>query len=249
MSEQEMSTQEAMQQETEADSALHNASDIDVAAASSESAAKDFTSGSSVSNAKNVQINDASAHGTDDSRKRSFNKKRTFQKREKPEQSGKMSVLGIRRVAKVGKGAKRLSFSACVVVGDMLGSVGIGMGKGRDVNAAILQASSKARKMQIRVNLKEDTIPHQIEGRFCKSSVIIRNAQKGTGVKAGNVVRAIFTCLGVKDLVSKVIGNRNFLNVAHATMCALEKIQMKQSAIAAAAAAASESASVETEVA
>lgn len=166
-----------------------------------------------------------------DKKRRPFKRRPGFQKREKPEQSGKMSVLGIRRVAKVGKGAKRLSFSACVVVGDMAGSVGIGLGKGRDVNAAILQASAKARKLQIRIKLRGDTVPHQIEGKFCKSKVLVRNAQKGTGVKAGNVVRAIFACLGVKDLVSKVIGNRNFLNVAHATMDALAKIQLRKSDI------------------
>lgn len=154
--------------------------------------------------------------------------KPSFVKREKPEQVGKISVLGIRRVAKVGKGSKRLSFSACVVVGDMKGSVGVASGKAKDVNSAIQQAASKARKLQLRVNLYENrTIPNQIEGKFCKSKVIIRSAQEGTGIRAGHVIRAISTCLGITDIGAKVIGNRNFINVAKATMEALKAVSAK----------------------
>lgn len=160
--------------------------------------------------------------------------RRPHQRRERNKEEGKMSVLGIRRVVKVGEGAKRLSFSACVVVGDMNGTVGIGLGKARDVNGAIVQATARARKMQIKVPVKKGTIPYDVTSKFCKSQVLLRYAPKGTGVKAGSVVRAICNCLGVNNIVTKVIGNRNFLNVAHATIDALSQFKGQRDSASAA---------------
>lgn len=146
-------------------------------------------------------------------------------KRDRNKEEGKMSVLGIRRVTKVGEGAKRLSFSACVVVGDTKGKVGLGLGKSRTVTGAIEQASARARKVQVQIQIKNGTIAYQSQGDFCKSKVLLRNAPQGTGIKAGQVVRAICTCAGIDNIVTKIIGNRNFLNVAQATIQALTKVE------------------------
>lgn len=149
-------------------------------------------------------------------------KPKTFQKKDRPE-DGQMLVLGMRRVTKVGEGAKRFSFSVSVVVGDTKGHVGIGTGKGRDVSTAIAKATTIARKQQIQVYLPSGTVPYYVMGKFCKSQVMLRRARSGTGLRAGKIVRSICSCLGVQDIVTKTIGNNNFLNVAKATMDALNE--------------------------
>jgi small subunit ribosomal protein S5 len=137
----------------------------------------------------------------------------------------KDQVINIRRVTKVVKGGKNLSFSALVAVGNDRGTVGIGKGKAREVPAAIAKAVENAKKRLIRVHLAETTIPHTIRGEADAGVVVLRPASKGTGVIAGGAVRVILQLAGVKDILTKSIRSSNPISVAHATMDALRRMK------------------------
>jgi len=137
----------------------------------------------------------------------------------------KDQVISIRRVTKVTKGGKNLSFSALVAVGDENGTVGIGKGKAREVPMAIAKAVEAAKKNMIKIPLKETTIPHFVKGEADGGVVILRPASKGTGVIAGGAVRVIMELGGIKDILTKSIRSNNPISVAHATMDALKKLK------------------------
>ena len=134
-------------------------------------------------------------------------------------------VIKLSRVAKVVKGGRRFSFSALVTVGDQNGSVGIGFGKANEVTDAISKASQNAKKNFKKIRLsKKKTVPHEIIGTFKSSKVIIRPATPGTGIIAGGAVRSIMDVVGVHDVLAKVVGSKNQLNVTKATMNGLESL-------------------------
>ncbi|OHD14124.1 MAG: 30S ribosomal protein S5 [Spirochaetes bacterium GWD1_27_9] len=131
-------------------------------------------------------------------------------------------LIKISRVAKVVKGGRRFSFSALVAVGDKNGKIGIGFGKANEVADAIVKASNDAKKNINKINLtKKRTIPHEIIGEFKSSKVIMMPAAPGTGVIAGGAVRSIMEVLGVTDILAKVMGSKNQMNVTKATINAL----------------------------
>lgn len=134
-------------------------------------------------------------------------------------------VVSIRRVAKVLKGGKRLAFSALVVVGDKNGLVGYALGKAREVPAAIDKASRRALKNLIRVKIVNDTIPHEVIGEFGASKVLLKPAKKGTGVIAGLTLRNVMDAAGVKNVVTKIIGSTNPINVVAAAFNALKSLK------------------------
>ncbi len=138
------------------------------------------------------------------------------------------SVVSVRRVTKVTKGGKAFSFSAFVVTGDQQGNLGFALAKSREVSSAIAKATTKARKSLISVPLRDTTLPYDIEGRHGASKVVIRPAYKGTGLIAGGAVRAIMEALGVKDVLTKVYGPTNPINVVKATLNALAKLRSVQ---------------------
>ncbi len=88
----------------------------------------------------------------------------------------KDQVISINRVTKVVKGGKNLSFAALVVVGDESGHVGFGTGKAREVPLAIKKAVEAAKKNLIRVPLIENTLPHQLIGKFGAGRVMMKPA-------------------------------------------------------------------------
>jgi small subunit ribosomal protein S5 len=140
----------------------------------------------------------------------------------------KDQVVSINRVTKVVKGGKNLSFSALVVVGDQRGHAGFGMGKAREVPMAIRKAIEQAKKNLIRLNLKGNTIPHQVLGRFGSGQVMLKPATEGTGVIAGGPVRAVMEVAGIQNVLTKSIGTSNPHNVVKATFHAL--LQLKDAA-------------------
>jgi small subunit ribosomal protein S5 len=137
----------------------------------------------------------------------------------------KDQVITIRRVTKVVKGGKNLSFAALVAVGDEKGQIGIGKGKAREVPSAIAKAVENAKKHIIKVQLADTTIPHMIRGEADAGVVILRPASKGTGVIAGGAVRIILELAGVKDILTKSIRSSNPISVAHATIDALKNLR------------------------
>lgn len=137
----------------------------------------------------------------------------------------KDQVISIRRVTKVVKGGKNLSFSALVAVGNKNGLVGIGKGKAREVPVAIGKAVQAAKKEMIHVPLMDTTIPHFIKGIHGGGEVVLRPASKGTGVIAGGAVRIIMELAGIKDILTKSLRSNNSFSVARATMDALKKLK------------------------
>ena len=133
-------------------------------------------------------------------------------------------VIDITRVAKVVKGGRRFAFRAVVVVGDNKGQVGIGIGKARGVPDAIRKASERARRDMRQVSLSGTTVPHSVMGRRGGARVLLKPASPGTGVIAGGGVRAVLEAAGVRDILSKSQGSANILNVAHATIDALDQL-------------------------
>lgn len=134
-------------------------------------------------------------------------------------------LLNVRRVAKVIKGGRRFAFSALVVVGDRNGSVGIALGKGREVSVAISKAFRKARKNMIVIPRNGTTVPFTVTARYGSSQVMLRAASKGTGVIAGGAVRSIMEAAGIKDILAKALGSSNSQNVAKATMAAFRSLR------------------------
>ncbi|MGH1364323.1 MAG: 30S ribosomal protein S5 [Calditrichia bacterium] len=137
----------------------------------------------------------------------------------------KEKVVYINRVAKVVKGGRRFSFSAIVVVGDGNGNVGVGLGKANEVVNAISKATERAKKDIVKVHLIEGTIPYPIYGKYGAGKVKLIPASPGTGIIAGGPVRAICEMVGVRNILTKIMGSSNPHNVVKATVVALKKLE------------------------
>ncbi len=141
------------------------------------------------------------------------------------EKKYKETIVNLSRVAKVVKGGRRFSFSALVAVGDENGNIGLGFGKANEVSDAISKATSDAKKNMKSVKLtKTKTLPHETIGKFKSSTVIMKPALPGTGVIAGGAVRAIMDVVGVHNVLAKVIGSKNQINVSKATLNGLHSL-------------------------
>lgn len=133
-------------------------------------------------------------------------------------------LVAVNRTAKVVKGGRIFGFAAIVVVGDGKGRIGFGRGKAREVPNAIQKAMESARRNMHRVELKDGTILHQVHARHGASRVVMIPASEGTGIIAGNAMRAVFEVLGVKNILAKCIGSSNPVNVVRATIKGLKSM-------------------------
>ena len=134
-------------------------------------------------------------------------------------------VVKIKRVSKVTSRGKRLRFSALVVIGDGKGHVGMGMGKANEVVSAITKSKEKAKQNLFKAPLINGTIPHKIIGKHCASRVMLKPASPGTGIIAGAAVRAVMEQMGVENILTKITGSNNLLNVVRATINALKNLE------------------------
>ena len=135
-------------------------------------------------------------------------------------------VIEVKSVVKVNKGGRQRRFSACVVVGDRKGQVGLGIGKANEVPDAIKKAIQAANKNIVKIPLVDGrTIQHEITGVSGAAKVFLKPATAGTGVIAGGAVRAVLELAGVKDILSKSLGSRTKLNMATATINALKSVK------------------------
>ncbi len=140
----------------------------------------------------------------------------------------KDTVVSISRVTKVVKGGKNLSFSALVVIGDGRGVVGFGIGKAKEVPSAIKKAIESAKKALVRVPMSGSSIPHPVLGRFGAGSVLLKPAPDGTGIIAGDAVRAVVESAGIHNVLTKSLGSANGHNVVRATFEALMMLRDPQ---------------------
>jgi small subunit ribosomal protein S5 len=138
-------------------------------------------------------------------------------------------LVGVRRVAKTTKGGRTMSFAALVVVGDGNGKVGVGYGKAKEVPIAVTKASQVARKTFFDVPRIQGTVPHPVQGEASAGVVFLRPASPGTGVIAGGPVRAVLECAGYTDVLTKSLGSSNSINIVHATVAALKKLERPES--------------------
>ena len=137
-------------------------------------------------------------------------------------------VVKIKRCAAVVKGGRRFSFAAMVVVGDKNGRVGYGYGKANEVPPSVEKAVKRATRNMIRVPIQNGTIPHVVRGRFGAAKVLLLPARSGTGVIAGDAVRAVCETTGIKDILTKSFGSNNPVLLVKATVNALEQLRTRQ---------------------
>lgn len=138
-------------------------------------------------------------------------------------------VVDVKSVTKVNKGGRQRRFSACVVVGDRNGTVGLGIGKANEVPDAIKKAIQAANKNIVKIPLVDGrTIEHEVTGVSGAAKVYLKPAVAGKGVIAGGSIRAVLELAGVKDILSKSLGARTKLNMATATIEALKNVKSKE---------------------
>src|SRR5712671_2381859 len=140
-------------------------------------------------------------------------------------------VVKIRRCSAVVKGGRRFSFNALVVVGDKNGRVATGYGKANEVPPAVekaLKDAHEAIKRQKRVMMRGSTIPHRVIGRYGASRVIMVPAGPGTGVKAGPGVRDVLEVCGIRNILTKVHGSSNPINLVKATIQGLLQLRTRE---------------------
>ncbi len=158
--------------------------------------------------------------------KKQHNKKQGKRpEREKKEYDQKM--IDLARVTRVMAGGKRMSFRACIVIGDHKGRVAYGVAKGKDVQLAIGKAVRAAEKDWFNVKLtKTGTIPHEVRLKFKSAQVMLKPAPPGTGLKAGGALRSVLELAGVQNIVAKQLGAKNKVNNVKAIFKALEQLRV-----------------------
>ena len=134
-------------------------------------------------------------------------------------------LVAVNRTAKVVKGGRQFGFTALTVVGDGKGKVGFGRGKAREVPAAIQKAMDAARRNMIQVELDRGTIQYAVKGGHGASKVYMQPASEGTGVIAGGAMRAVLEIAGVENVLAKIYGSTNPVNVVRATIAALSSVR------------------------
>ena len=134
-------------------------------------------------------------------------------------------VVTIKRVTKVVKGGRNMRFSALVVVGDGKGHVGAGIGKAAEVPEAIRKGKQAAEKSLVVVPIDENnSIPHDITGKYGSAEVLLKRAKEGTGAIAGGPARAVIELAGIKNIRTKSLGSNNKQNVVMATISGLSQL-------------------------
>lgn len=134
-------------------------------------------------------------------------------------------VVKIKRCAAVVKGGRRFSFAAMVVVGDASGKVGWGYGKANEVPPSVAKAQKAASKSMFDVPLVEGSIPHQVTGHYGAAKVTLIPAGAGTGIIAGQAVRAVCEATGIHDILTKSFGTNNPVTLVKATIDALSQLR------------------------
>ena len=137
-------------------------------------------------------------------------------------------VVKIKRCAAVVKGGRRFSFAAMVVLGDREGRVGWGYGKANEVPPSVEKAVKQAQRNMINVPIVDGTIPHAVQGRDGAARVMLIPAGAGTGIIAGDAVRAVCESAGIRDILTKCLGTTNSVLLVKATFDAIQNLRTKE---------------------
>lgn len=140
-------------------------------------------------------------------------------------------IIDIARVTRVMAGGKRMSFRACVVVGNKKGKIGMGVKKGADVSLAVNKAVAYAKKHLVTIKINGDTISHTIRNKNGGAVIFLKPATKGTGVIAGGAMRPVIEVAGIKDVIGKMLGSKNKINNVAATIEALTQLRERKSRV------------------
>jgi len=151
--------------------------------------------------------------------------RKMMEDRPKEQSEWEEKIIQVRRVTKVVKGGKKLSFRAVVAVGNGKGQVGVGVGKSAEVIGAIQKGVVDAKKSLVSVPMVGTTIPHPVTGCQGSSRILMKPAAKGTGIIAGGAVRSVLELSGIGDVMSKCLGSRSPLNVARGTIDGLKQLR------------------------
>ncbi|MDD3190376.1 MAG: 30S ribosomal protein S5 [Candidatus Pacebacteria bacterium] len=155
------------------------------------------------------------------------NKRPASRGRRKEKSEFDQKVIDIARVTRVVKGGKRFSFRTTIVIGDRKGRVGVGIAKGPDMKVSTEKSFAQAKKAMIKIGFTGNTIPYQVEQKIGSAKILLKPADKGRGIVAGGAVRAVVSLVGISDISAKMLGSKNKLNNARATIKALEKFSSK----------------------
>lgn len=166
---------------------------------------------------------------TDDKKRGNSRNRKPREAREEKEFEEYM--LQLDRVTRVVKGGRRMRFRATVIIGDRAGRVGLGLGKGGDVQIAARKAAADAKKNLMTVPIVNDTIPHPVKLKYKAARIMIMPAAPGTGLIAGSSIRKVLELAGVKNVLSKNIGTSNRVVVGQAMLRVLAKLQMTPAAL------------------
>lgn len=179
--------------------------------------------------AENVQTKPARGNRgkRDDNEKRGRGRGRRTDNREQAREF-EQKILDLARVTRVTAGGKRMSFRCALVVGDKKGRVGMGLAKGADVQIAIEKAYKQAKKNVFSVPIVEHTLPHPIRVKFGSAAILLKPAPSGTGLKCGGAIRMVLEFAGVPNAVSKIMNSSNKINIAKATLKALQLLALAQ---------------------
>jgi small subunit ribosomal protein S5 len=93
------------------------------------------------------------------------------------------------------------------------------------VPLAITKAVEDAKKNLFTIPKHGTTITHEVLGSFDAARVLLRPASEGTGVIAGGGVRAVLELGGVRNVLAKSLGTTNPINMAKATVAALQDLR------------------------
>jgi len=147
----------------------------------------------------------------------------------KDDSSWEEKVVQVKRVTKVVKGGKKLSFRAIIIIGNEKGQIGVGVGKASDVIGAVKKGVNDAKKHIISIPLtKSYSIPHQIYGISGAAKIILKPSATGSGVIAGGSTRTVLELAGIKNILAKQLGSNNTLNNARAALNALNNLRTFQ---------------------
>jgi small subunit ribosomal protein S5 len=134
-------------------------------------------------------------------------------------------ILDIARVTRVMAGGKRMSFRACVAVGNKNGKVGVGLGKGADVTIAINKAAKRAKQDIVDIPIVDGTIPHEVFNKYGASRLLLKPAGRGKGIIGGGSVRLVLELSGLSNVSSKILGTDNKMTNAKGVIEAFTKLK------------------------